>query len=76
MIVTAQIIANIPSRALIIDLASKPGGTDFRFAEKRGIKAMLAPGLPGIVAPRTAGLIIAKTLSELLMNQIKTGGNE
>jgi dipicolinate synthase subunit A len=76
MIVTAQIIANIPSRALIIDLASKPGGTDFRYAEKRGIKAMLAPGLPGIVAPRSAGLIIANTISELLMNQIKTRGNE
>jgi dipicolinate synthase subunit A len=76
MIVTAQIIANIPNRALIIDLASKPGGTDFRFAEKRGIKAILAPGLPGIVAPRTAGLIIAKTLSELLMDQLKTRGNE
>jgi dipicolinate synthase subunit A len=76
MIVTAQIIANIPNRALIIDLASKPGGTDFRFAEKRGIKAMLAPGLPGIVAPRTAGRIIAKTLSELLMNQLMTRGNE
>jgi dipicolinate synthase subunit A len=75
MIVTAQIIANIPNRALIIDLASKPGGTDFRFAEKRGIKAMLAPGLPGIVAPRTAGRIIAKTLSELLMEQLKTRGN-
>ena len=76
MIVTAQIIANIPNRALIIDLASKPGGTDFRFAEKRGIKAILAPGLPGIVAPRTAGLIIAKTLSELLMDQLKTRGTE
>jgi dipicolinate synthase subunit A len=61
---------------LIIDLASKPGGTDFRFAEKRGIKAMLAPGLPGIVAPRTAGRIIAKTLSELLMDQLKKRGNE
>jgi dipicolinate synthase subunit A len=76
MIVTAQIIANIPNRALIIDLASKPGGTDFRYAEKRGIKAMLAPGLPGIVAPRTAGRIIAKTLSELLMDQFKMRGNE
>jgi dipicolinate synthase subunit A len=76
MIVTAQIIANIPNRALIIDLASKPGGTDFRFAEKRGIKAMLAPGLPGIVAPRTAGRIIAKALSELLMDQLKKRGNE
>lgn len=75
MIVTAQIIANIPHRALIIDLASRPGGTDFRFAEKRGIKAMLAPGLPGIVAPKTAGRIIAHTVSELLMEDNQTGRN-
>ncbi|WNQ13782.1 dipicolinate synthase subunit DpsA [Paenibacillus aurantius] len=75
MIITAQIIAKIPNRALIIDLASKPGGTDFRFAEKRGIKAMLAPGLPGIVAPKTAGRIIANTLSTLLMEDDRNGGN-
>ena len=47
---------------LIIDLASKPGGTDFRYAEKRGIKALLAPSLPGIVAPKTAGQILANVL--------------
>lgn len=75
MIVTAQVIANIPHRALIIDLASRPGGTDFRFAERRGIKAMLAPGLPGIVAPKTAGRIIAQTVSELLMEEIEKGRN-
>lgn len=75
MIVTAQIIANLPSRAVIIDLASKPGGTDFRFAEKRGIKAMLAPGLPGIVAPKTAGRIIADCLSQLIMDDMIKRGN-
>ncbi|MCR2805066.1 dipicolinate synthase subunit DpsA [Paenibacillus soyae] len=75
MIVTAQIIANLPSRAVIIDLASKPGGTDFRFAEKRGIKAMLAPGLPGIVAPKTAGRIIADCLSQLIMEDTIKRGN-
>lgn len=75
MIVTAQIIANIPHRALIIDLASKPGGTDFRFAEKRGVKALLAPGLPGIVAPKTAGRIIAQTLAELLQEDERNGRN-
>ncbi|MFF2888129.1 dipicolinate synthase subunit DpsA [Paenibacillus sp. NPDC057967] len=75
MIVTAQIIANLPSRAVIIDLASKPGGTDFRFAEKRGIKAMLAPGLPGIVAPKTAGRIIADCLSQLIMDDTIKRGN-
>lgn len=65
-VITADVIANLKPSALIIDLASKPGGCDFRFAEKRGIKAILAPGLPGIVAPKTAGQIIANTLARLL----------
>ncbi|WP_409305474.1 dipicolinic acid synthetase subunit A [Peribacillus sp. SCS-155] len=65
-IVTASILANMPVHTLLIDLASKPGGTDFRYAEKRGIKALLAPGLPGIVAPKTAGQILANVLSQLI----------
>ncbi|TCZ80013.1 dipicolinate synthase subunit DpsA [Paenibacillus albiflavus] len=75
MIVTAQVIMNIPHRAVIIDLASKPGGTDFRFAEKRGVKAILAPGLPGLVAPKTAGRIIASTLSQLIEEDFKKGND-
>ncbi|MFQ3543281.1 dipicolinic acid synthetase subunit A [Halobacillus rhizosphaerae] len=67
-VVQAAVIKQLPSHAVIIDLASKPGGTDFRYAEKRGIKAMLAPGLPGIVAPKTAGRIIADVISRLLKN--------
>lgn len=66
LIVNPAVIANMPSNTLIIDLASKPGGTDFRYAEKRGIKALLAPGLPGIVAPKTAGKILANVLAQLL----------
>lgn len=69
-IITAQVIANMQHHALIIDLASKPGGTDFRYAEKRGIKAILAPSLPGIVAPKTAGQIIANTLSQLVFDEV------
>ncbi|RBW69894.1 dipicolinic acid synthetase subunit A [Bacillus taeanensis] len=70
LVIDASVIAKMPSHALIVDLASKPGGTDFRYAEKRGIKALLAPGLPGIVAPKTAGKIIANVLSQLLMNDL------
>jgi dipicolinate synthase subunit A len=54
--------------SVIIDIASIPGGTDFRFAEKRGLKALLAPSLPGIVAPKTAGQIIAKTVCRLVLD--------
>jgi len=75
MVVTSRVIANLPHRAVIIDLASAPGGTDFRFAEKRGIKALLAPGLPGIVAPKSAGRIIANTLCQLIQEDAQ-GRNE
>ncbi|MGX6441931.1 dipicolinic acid synthetase subunit A [Neobacillus sp. K501] len=70
LIVTASVISKLPAHTLIIDLASKPGGTDFRYAEKRGIKALLAPGLPGIVAPKTAGQILANTLAQLLQDDL------
>jgi len=73
-VVTAKVIANMPYNSLIIDLASKPGGTDFRFAEKRGIKAILAPGLPGIVAPKTAGTILANVITRLILEQIDSRG--
>jgi len=71
LIVNAAVIAKLPSHTLIIDIASKPGGTDFRYAEKRGIKALLAPSLPGIVAPKTAGQILANVLSQLLQESYK-----
>ncbi len=74
LVVTAEVIAQMPQSAIIIDLASKPGGTDFRYAERRGIKALLAPGLPGIVAPKTAGQIIANTLSRLIAEQSRHQG--
>lgn len=66
LIVTPAVIAKLPTHTLVIDIASKPGGTDFRYAEKRGIKALLAPSLPGIVAPKTAGQILADVLTQLL----------
>lgn len=69
-IVSAAVISKLPAHTLIIDIASKPGGTDFRYAEKRGIKALLAPSLPGIVAPKTAGQILADVLSQLLQEEL------
>lgn len=65
-ILTAAVLKTMPREAVIIDIASKPGGTDFRYAERRGMKAMLAPSLPGLVAPKTAGRIIASTLIRIM----------
>ncbi|MFB5660514.1 dipicolinic acid synthetase subunit A [Alteribacillus sp. HJP-4] len=65
-VLTEDILKQFPARAFIIDIASSPGGTDFDFAKKRGIKAVAAPGLPGAVAPKTAGTILAKVIIQLL----------
>ncbi|SHG84208.1 MULTISPECIES: dipicolinic acid synthetase subunit A [Virgibacillus] len=60
---------HLPSHAVIIDLASNPGGTDFTYAKQRGIKAMLARSLPSIVAPKTAGKILANVIKqEIIQN--------
>lgn len=65
LVLNNTILNSDSSEAVIIDLASPPGGTDFDSAKRLGIKALLAPGLPGKVAPRTAGRILAKILPNL-----------
>lgn len=51
---------------LVIDLASKPGGVDFDMAASIGIRAVWLLSIPGKVAPLTSGLIIGKTISNIL----------
>ena len=47
-------LEQVNKEVYLADIASAPGGVDFEYAEKLGIKAELLPALPGIVAPRTA----------------------
>ncbi|MGN8644947.1 dipicolinic acid synthetase subunit A [Gracilibacillus sp. HCP3S3_G5_1] len=65
-VVEQSLIEKMNSQAIIIDLASKPGGIDFEYAKTRGIKAIHALGLPGMVAPTTAGEILADCIAKLL----------
>ena len=53
-------------KALVIDLASKPGGVDMEAAKDLGVKVIWALGLPGKVAPVTAGNIIKETICNIL----------
>ncbi len=64
-IITKETLEKINSDCLIVDIASSPGGVDFRTAEKRGIKAILAPSLPGAAAPKAAGRIIIETIESI-----------
>ncbi|MCL1791544.1 MAG: dipicolinate synthase subunit DpsA [Peptococcaceae bacterium] len=72
MVLSPSMLDHMATDAVIIDAASIPGGTDFEYARKRGIKALLAPGLPGIVAPKTAGRILARVYPSILAEHLPT----
>lgn len=62
LLLTDEVIRKMKKSAIIIDLASMPGGTDFKAAEAAGIQAIHALGLPGKTAPETAGKIIGQVI--------------
>jgi dipicolinate synthase subunit A len=70
MVLDSSILKYATPDILIIDLATQPGGTDFEAANTFGLKAILAPGLPGKVAPFTAGKILADVIPRLLINEL------
>jgi dipicolinate synthase subunit A len=70
LVLTAQLLATTSPECLIIDLAAAPGGTDFAAAQSLGRKALLAPGLPGKVAPKTAGEILARLYPRWILESL------
>ncbi len=61
-----DLLKNMRSDVLLIDLASKPGGVDFEAARSLGVKVIWALSLPGKVAPVTAGKIIKDTIVNII----------
>lgn len=66
LLLTRPVLAEMRRGTLVVDIASAPGGTDFAAAKELGIDAVLALGLPGKVAPRTAGLILARCILRMI----------
>ena len=54
-VLTEAVLAALRPGSLIVDLASKPGGTDFAAARRLGHRAIHALSLPAACAPETAG---------------------
>ena len=63
-VLTKNALENCPAD-LIIDLSTK-GGFDLNYAKALGIKAFKPGGIPGVIAPETAGVILAKTVCDLI----------
>ena len=68
-VLTTQVLAALPKGSLIVDLASKPGGTDFAAARRLGHTALHALSLPTVWAPETAGEALARTVQTILQER-------
>lgn len=66
-VLTARELDGVQPECPIVEIASAPYGTDFEAAKKRGLHVQVAPSLPGKIAPKTAGIILADTVLNILM---------
>ncbi len=51
--------------AVIYDLSSFPGGVDTLYAKSKGLRLVNGRGMPGKYSPKTAGILIAKTVIKM-----------
>ena len=59
-------LAALKEGALVIDLASRPGGVDMEAAAALGVRVIWALSLPGKVAPVTSGRYIKDTVYHIM----------
>ena len=68
-IISNEILLAIPSKTVLIELASPPGGFDPYIASQCEIKLIDGKGLPAKYAPRTAGKILSDTIIQHLRQE-------
>lgn len=66
IIFTEKILNLLDPKTYIIDLASTPGGVDFKTAKKMKLKVHQALGLPGKIFPENSGEIVKKIIYEII----------
>ncbi len=69
-ILNSKFINSVPENSILIDIASFPYGFDTDYAEKTGRIINILPSLPGKCTPKSAGIIMAQSI----INIIEEGG--
>ncbi len=68
MVLDENVLSFVSRNVMIFDIASKPGGTDFKFCKENGIYAVNSLGIPGKEFPEEAGNIIANGIDEHIIS--------
>ena len=71
MVLPKAMLGYVRKDCLILDLASAPGGVDYKAAEEMGIEAVLLPGIPGKYAPASLGECMAKKMIESFRQKVR-----
>ena len=66
MLFDARTLAKTAVGALLIDLASLPGGVDLKAAGRLSVKTVQALSLPGKTAPKASGIIIKNAVYNII----------
>ena len=74
LVIREPMIREMHSDAVIIDIASRPGGTDLMAAEAYGIKVVAALGLPGLYTTKSSAKVLADAILE--HSKIRQDGKE
>lgn len=68
-VLTDALLCCLPLDALLLELASPPGGFDPLLAKNIGLRTLNAPGLPGQSAPWAAAQLLRRTVEQVMNEQ-------
>ena len=63
-VLTSKELENVSGEVTIIDIASRPGGTDFEYCRANKINEVQALGLPGKYAPKRSAEVLMKVIEQ------------
>lgn len=66
MILDKEKLDCVSNKAIIIDVASYPGGTDFDYCREKNITAVLELGIPAKIAPESASRYIKEVIDKII----------
>ena len=69
-ILNENILQYVNPEAIILDIASLPGGVNKEFAYNNKIKVIHKLGIPGIYSPKSSGIAIAEDLLNLITHKL------
>jgi dipicolinate synthase subunit A len=70
LVLTETLLAHVREDVRIIDIASRPGGVDFDYCQKKGINAKLCLGLPGKYAPKSSAGILLEVIGKTILGEM------